>query len=141
MGRTYPSEIKRILTAPGGDVGRECRRVAILIADEASRQADATFGKHPGDQPRTGRLAKSYRVTVIPGTNTFQVTNPRKYAAAMEKGARPHDIRARRVTNLKFKGRDGRWRSVKLVRHPGSIGRNTLLTATRLVMRRRYGVG
>lgn len=141
MGRTYPNEIKRILEAPGGDVGKECRRVALLIAEEAKRQAEATYGKHPGDRPRTGALAKAYRVTVIPGTNQFQVTNPKKYAAAMEKGARRHDIRARRVSNLRFKGRDGRWRTVKLVRHRGSAARNTLLTSARLVMRRRYGVG
>ncbi len=141
MGRTYPSEIKRILTFPGGDVGKECRTVALLIAEEARRQAEATFGRHPGDKVRTGLLAKSYQVKVVPGTNRFIVINPKKYAAAMEKGAKPHNIQARRVSHLKFQGRDGRWRNVKLVRHPGSIGRRTLETAMRLVVRRRYGVG
>lgn len=141
MGRTYPNEIKRILTAPGGDIGKECRRVALDIAEEAKRGALATFGKHPGDKPRTGDLARSYRVRVIPGTNKFTVTNVKKYAAAMEKGAAAHDIKARRTTYLQFRGRDGRWRKIKMVRHPGSVGRRTLLTAMRIVMRRRYGVG
>lgn len=142
MGKTYPSEIDRILSAPGGDVGRECRALALDIAGEAKRQAQATFGKHPGDQPRTGNLAKSYQVIVVPGTNHFIVRNPKKYAAAMEGGANPHDIRARsRTSYLQFKGRDGRWRRVKMVRHPGSVGRHTLETSTRIVMRRRYGVG
>lgn len=140
MGRTYPSEIKRILTAPGGDVGREIRRTALDIAAEAKRGAIATYGRHPGDKARTGNLAKSYQVKVIPGTNTFTVTNPKKYAAAMEKGAKPHLIKAR-TSYLQFRGRDGRWRKIKMVRHPGSVGRRTLVIAMRVVMRRRYGVG
>lgn len=141
MGRTYPNEIKRILSLPGGDVGKEVRRVALDIAEEAKRSAIATFGRHPGDKSRTGNLAKAYQVKVIPGTNKFTVTNPKKYAAAMEKGALPHIIKARRVSYLQFRGRDGRWRQLKMVRHPGSVGRHTLVTAMRVVMRRRYGVG
>lgn len=140
MGKTFPNEIQRILFFPGGDVGREVRACALDIADEARRQAVAVFGRHPGDAPRTGRLASGYRVQVIPGTNTFTVTNPRKYAAAMELGAAPHIIRAR-TTYLHFRGRDGQVRRVKMVRHPGSVGRQTLSTSMRIVMRRRYGVG
>lgn len=139
MGRTYPSEIKRILNMPGGDVGREVRRCALEIAAEAKRTAEAQYGKHPGDKQRTGAMAKAYRVEVIPGTNHFQVRNPKKYAAAMELGARPHVIRAK-TTYLQFRGRDGRWRRVKMVRHPGSVARHTLLNSSRVVMRRRYGV-
>jgi len=139
MGRTYPNEINRILNMPGGDVGREIRRHALAIAAEAKRSAEVTFGKHPGDAPRTGKLAAGYQVKVIPGTNKFIVRNTKKYAAAMERGARPHEIRARRSTSLRFRGRDGRWRNVKVVRHPGSIGRHTLLTAGRVITRRRYG--
>jgi hypothetical protein len=140
MGRTYPSEIKRILTAPGGDVGRECRSVALEIAVEAKRQALNVFGKHPGDRPRTGALANAYQVKVIPGSNTFVVINPKKYAAAMEKGAARHIIKPRKVNYLQFRGRDGRWNKVKLVRHPGSAARNTLLNSAKAVMQRRYGV-
>lgn len=140
MGKTYPNEIRRILFFPGGDVGREVRKCALDIAEEAKRQAIVTFGHHPGDKPRTGRLANAYRVKVIPGTNTFTVTNPKKYAAAMEKGARPHPIHAR-TTYLRFTDRQGRSRRVKMVRHPGSVGRQTLAASMRIVMRRRYGVG
>lgn len=140
MGRTYPNEISRVLYYPGGDVGKECRAVALAIANEASKQAELTFGRHPGDQPRTGRLAKSYKVVVVGHSNTFRVFNDRKYAAAMEKGARPHDIKAKKTT-LQFRDRNGRWRNVLIVKHPGSQAHNTLLNATRVVMRRRYGVG
>lgn len=127
---------------PGGDVGRECRKVALEIAEQASTDAEKTYGKHPGDRARTGKLARSYRVTVIPGTNKFEVTNNTAYAAAMEKGARAHIIKARKPNgSLQFRGRDGRWRKVSYVNHPGSLPRNTLRNAGRIVMRRRYGVG
>lgn len=140
MGKTYPNEIYRILHDPGGDVGKEARACALDIAYEAKRQAIATYGKHPGDQPRTGDMANAYRVEVIPGTNHFVVINPKKYAAAMELGARPHVIKARKKT-LQFRGRDGRWRRVTYVNHPGSVARGTLQASARIVMRRRYGVG
>lgn len=140
-GRTYPNEIRRILNLPGGDVGRECRKVALEIAAEAKRSARVTYGRHPGDRPRTGILANSYQVKVLPGTNKFEVINPKKYAAAMEKGARPHQIKARRKTHLQFRDRNGVWRKVTAVSHPGSLPRNTLRNAMRVVMRRRYGVG
>ena len=141
MGRTYPNEIKRVLYFPGGDVGREIRACALEIATEAGRTAQYQYGRTPGDRQRTGNLARSYRVEVIPGTNTFVVKNKLKYAAAMERGAKAHDIRARRVSYLQFRDRRGVWRTVKLVRHPGSAPRKTLETATRVVVRRRYGVG
>lgn len=141
MGRTYPNEIQRVLYAPGGDVGRELRRVALEIAAEAKSGAHRLLGKHPGDQPRTGDLARSYRVEVVPGSNTFVVRNPRKYAAAIEFGAKKHDIRPRRVKYLRFRDRTGTWRKVKLVKHPGNAPYRILDTARRTVMRRRYGVG
>lgn len=139
MGKTYPNEIQRILFSPGGDVGREVRACALDIAEEAKRQAGVVFGRHPMDKPRTGLLANSYQVKVIPGTNSFIVINPLKYAAAMELGALPHRIVGRHHI-LQFRGRDGRFRRIKYVNHPGSVGRHTLLLATKLVMRRRYGV-
>lgn len=140
MGKTYPSEIHRILHLPGGDVGKEARRLALEIAAEAKRSAIATFGKHPMDQPRTGKLANSYQVRVVPGTNQFMVVNPKKYAAAMELGAQAHRIYARkRTTTLQFRDRTGRWRRVSFVNHPGSVGRHTLRTAMRVAAVRRYG--
>lgn len=140
MGRTYPSEIQRILYLPGGDVGKAVRKCALLIAAEARLTAERQYGKHPGDKPRTGALSQAYRVEVVPGTNQFRVRNPKKYAAAMELGAKPHIIAARKVDYLQFQDRSGRSRRVKLVRHPGSVARNTLLISARVVMRRHYGV-
>lgn len=140
MGKTYPNEIKRVLYLPGGPVGKECRKVSLEIAEESKRTAESTLGKNPADRPRTGQMARAYKVVVVPGTNTFIVVNPKKYAAAIELGARPHEIHAR-VSVLEFRGRDGRWRRVKMVRHPGSAAHNILLNSARAVMKRRYGVG
>lgn len=141
MGRVYPNEIQRVLYSPGGDVGREIRSVALDIAAEAKTIATDTLGHNPADRPRTGALARSYQVKVVPGSNTFTVTNPRKYAAAIERGAVAHIIQARRVRYLRFKDRNGSWRKVKLVRHPGNAPYRILDQARRSVMRRRYGVG
>jgi len=138
-GFTYPNEIDRIINKPGGDVGRKIRAIALEIADEASRVTSATLGRVPGDAPRTGMLAKSYAVTVIPGTNTFLVRNTRKYSAAMEFGAQKHEIRARRTTYLQFYGRDGRLHRVKIVKHPGSVAHNILRDAGVTVLTRRLG--
>lgn len=140
MGRTYPNEINRVLNSPGGDVGRSIRLLAMEIAAEAAHQADLTYGKHPGDKPRTGKLAKSYQVRVVPGTNQFIVRNTRKYASAMEFGAREHEIKARKKTVLlQFRDRNGVWRRVKAVQHPGSVGRHTLYLAGVVVVKRRLG--
>lgn len=138
-GRVYPNEINRILYKPGGDVGKAVRRVALDIAAEAKRTALVVYGRHPSDAPRTGKLARSYRVEVIPGTNKFIVRNPVKYAAAMEFGAKPHEIRPRKKTYLRFIDRQGRARRAVIVHHPGSAARNTLATAARVVMARRFG--
>ena len=59
MGKTYPNEIDRILRMPGGDVGKAARRLALEISEEARRNAELTYGKHPMDKPRTGQMAKS----------------------------------------------------------------------------------
>lgn len=123
-GRIYPNEIRRIFTLPGGDVGRACRKVALDIAEESQRIAIIELGNNPGDRPRTGAYARGFTVTVdrAPNTFVFKVGNSRSYAAHLEYGTKPHIIKARRVQNLQFRGRDGRWRKVKVVSHPGHKG-------------------
>jgi len=109
------------------------------IAEEAKRLAQAELGKHPGDRPRTGKMALSYRVMVIPGTNQFRVDNRQEYAAAIELGAQPHEIRARRVEYLQFRGRDGRMRRVKMVHHPGNKENLLMSRAADTAVQRRIG--
>lgn len=140
MGRTYPNEINRLLFMPGGPVGKLCRSIALDIASESERNAIQLLGQNPGDQPRTGAFARSFRVQVIPGSNTFTVSNPKKYALALERGARAHDIKARRTEVLQFRGRDGVWRRVKVVKHPGLRNPFHILERSMTaVMLRRFG--
>lgn len=136
-GRTYPNEINRILHLPGGDVGKFTRKIALEIAEESKRNAVARLGQHAGDRIRTGKLANSYTVKVVPSTNTFRVGNSVKYAAAIELGARAHTIRARRTTYLQFTDRQGRHRRVKMVNHPGNAAFKMMTDAVDTVMQRR----
>ena len=136
-GRIYPNEIKRIFTMPGGDVGRACRKGAMDTAAEARRIAIAELGNNPGDRPRTGQYADGFKVTVSRKRNTFAfiVSNKKNYAAHLEYGTRPHIIRARRVQNLQFRARDGRWVKVKVVSHPGTKAYRILQRAASTAMK------
>lgn len=138
VGRTFPNEIDRMFTAPGGTLGREARRIALEIAQTASED-QARRPRHPGDKPRTGRLERGYEVRVAGRSTIFSVINRVPYAAANELGAVPHRISARRISYLKFKGRDGRWRQVKMVKHPGNPAYRVLETAAIKVVTRNYG--
>lgn len=105
--RFYPKEIDRLLYQPGGPVGTYIRKLAKEVAAEAATLARKELGKHPDDQPRTGRYAGNFKVEVeypIPrsqGGFRFKVVNrtrgqnPRRtqsYAAVIERGARAHTI-------------------------------------------------
>lgn len=119
----YPNEINRILRMPGGPIGKSVRKLSLDIAAEGERLARAELGnKSPHDKQRSGRYARSFRVTVK--TNTvqgfeFEVANTAAYAGVLEEGSRPHQIKARRAKYLRFKDRQGIWRRVKAVSHPG----------------------
>lgn len=140
MGRTYPSEIDRILYKPGGDVGKYLRAIALEIADEGKSIAKFELGIHPGDKPRTKQLENAFEVKVRPGTNTFRVSNRKKYFDPLEFGVPdPHEIKARRVDYLQFRGRDGRVRRVKVVIHPGNRAYRIMGRSADKVMVRRFG--
>lgn len=139
VGRVYPNEIDRIFNAPGGVIGRESRATALQTARNAELLTRQKLGKNAGDRPRTGRLARSYEVKVLGRSTEFYVLNRTPYSAPMEKGARPHAIRAKKVSHLRFRGRDGRWRTVKMVRHPGNAAYRMLETGAIIAVRQRYG--
>lgn len=70
---------------------------------------------------RTGRMANSLRMTMR-ATRTAvigTITASPKYTHFVERGTRPHVIRARRKRALKFHGRNGLV-IVKSVKHPGT---------------------
>lgn len=139
IGRVFPNEVDRIINYPGGPVGKEARALALQIARNASTLANIRLGRHPGDKPRTKKYERGFKVKVVGRTTEFEVTNSVPYANVIESGARPHDIRARRVSNLQFRDRSGRWRKVKVVRHPGSPAFKILETAAFVAVRQRYG--
>lgn len=140
--RVYPTEIQRIFSKPGGPIGKQIRSVCLDIANEAQKLTIADTGKHPGDRARTGAMARSWYVKVdesSPGL-AFIVGNSRKYARYVDEGTGgPYAINARRRKFLQFRGRDGRWRRVKVVMHPG-IKRpyHILRRATKTTLVRRF---
>jgi hypothetical protein len=138
MGFIYPSELNRVLRSPGGTVGKVVRRVSLDVAAEAKSIAQAELGIHPGDRPRTGQYADGFKVLVVTTPNGFYytVSNKKKYAIILEKGSRAHIIRARKERTLQFRGRDGRFRQVKIVQHPGTKAYRILQRAGEIVGRR-----
>lgn len=128
----YPTEITRILKAPGGPVGVEIRRFALTAAAIAEQSARRELGnRHPSDAPRSGRYARSFEVKVenYPADSIgfqYVIRNRAKYSEVLEYGSRPHRIYAkgafqRKNTKfLRFRSRtDGQWRMVRYVNHPG----------------------
>lgn len=87
---------------------------------------------HPEFKPRTGALqaATSFRVVRTAGGKLLKIRNDAKYAAAIDTGAKPHPIVARRAPCLVFRGRDGKLVFTKRVNHPGNRPYKFLYFAT-----------
>jgi hypothetical protein len=108
--RLYPNELNRLLYMPGGPVGVGVRKLAVKVAAEAAKTARAELGNNPEYAARTGRYAGGFQVEVeyplatAKGGFRFKVVNrttgqtPRRsqsYASVIERGAKPHVIKAR----------------------------------------------
>lgn len=137
----YPAEIDRILRMPGGPVGVSVRRLSLNIAKEAETIARRELGnRHPSDAKRTGNYARRFRVEVTRAAGGFEfiISNNAKYAAVLEEGSRPHEIRAKRAKYLRFRSRrTGQMVTVKVVNHPGQKkGYFILKRATEIAVRR-----
>jgi hypothetical protein len=73
--------------------------------------------------PRTGELQRATKATVLTrrGGHIVRLSNRKAYAAAIDKGARPHTIAARRAPYLRFYwAKRGVWVTTKKVNHPGN---------------------
>lgn len=137
----YPAEIDRILRMPGGPVGVSIRRLSLDIAKEAENIARRELGnRHPSDAKRTGNYARRFRVEVarVAGGFEFVISNNAKYAAVLEEGSRPHEIRAKKAKYLRFRSRrTGQMVTVKVVNHPGQKkGYFILRRATEIAVRK-----
>lgn len=113
------------------------RRLGAGLREEAQEAADTgerLAKTRTRFTPRSGSsgLAQATKFRVIRKGRRLIVRgqNPKPYAAAIDKGARPHVIRAKGGGMLTFKGRDGRWVSKKQIQHPGNRPYRFLHSAT-----------
>jgi len=140
----YPTELDRVLKAPGGPVGRYVNLLSREIAAEAQVLALARLSR------RTGRYARGFSVKVERGaagegfkfliSNSVVGRNPRRltsYAAVIEKGSKPHVIRPRKPDGFLVFTINGKKIVTKQVKHPGTSAQHILRDAERLVRRRR----
>lgn len=108
-------------------------RCVEVATEEAGRDAMDHAREHTGYRNRTGTLteANSYKVYKYKGKSRVRIFNKQPYAAAIDKGAAPHEIKARRKPYLVFYwAKMSRWVRVKSVRHPGNKPYKFLSNAT-----------
>jgi hypothetical protein len=98
------------------------------IARAAARREVQT---NPGFTPRSGDLQRATKTRLIRtrGGKVVRVSNAETYAAAIDKGAKPHTITARSKPYLHFRGSRG-WVRVRSVNHPGNRPYHFLSRAT-----------
>lgn len=110
-------------------------------AEFAAEHARQHVQQYPGFRPRTGRLQQSTKVQFARTASgrIVRMTNARKYAGAIEYGARAHTIAARRRRALRFRGRDGTIIFRRVVHHPGNrpfkFGWRAMYAAYRVMQR------
>lgn len=99
----------------------ETSRAIKLALEEGGENAKATVMRHPVFTPRTGELqrATTTRIVMNKRRKVLKVQNRKKYAAAIDKGSKPHLIVARNAPYLVFQV-NGHWVRKKSVWHPGT---------------------
>lgn len=89
----------------------------------AARFIEGHVMRDPGFTPRTGALQKATKARYVRTSRggVVRAENRKPYAAAIDKGAKPHVITARRQPYLTFFwAREGRWVRTRSVNHPGN---------------------
>lgn len=112
----------------------ETQRAEREALEFAGRFAVDHVQRYPEFRPRTGALQRATKFKVVRG-KTLRIYNDKKYAAAIDRGARPHIIRPRRSSVLRFRGRDGRIVFARRVNHPGNRPYRFLYRATNAAFR------
>lgn len=135
-----PEAIARLRENPSDLVGRHFAQLGRTLTLECRAEADRKL------QRGSGKYASGFRSTVDTGPRgvRLRVTNDRKtadgrdLAAILEKGSRPHIIRARKAAVLVFD-----WPKAGLfpaafpsVNHPGTRAYRIMETALKRVVRR-----
>jgi hypothetical protein len=110
------------------------------MENQVFREAGEAAIKHVKDsrrpRKRTGKLSTSTSYKLVRGRNRkiLKIRNKAKYAAAQERGAGPHVIRARRRKSLRFNVSGG-VKFARYVRHPGNPPTRFLWRATHAAFR------
>lgn len=90
----------------------------------AGQYAQGWVMKHPFFKPGPNQAlqrATKFRVAMGMGGGKMSLTNAKEYAAAIDKGARPHFIWGRWSPVLRFYwAKLGRWMVLRYVNHPGN---------------------
>lgn len=97
-------------------------KAALDAEAEAAGKIGADHPRHAATfKRRTGALQDStaYRIVRIAGGRLVRLQNPKKYAAAIDSGAKPHPIEARRASMLRFVV-NGQTLFRRRVKHPGN---------------------
>jgi len=113
------------------------QRMIVEAADRAGDHAEEHVQRYATFKRRTGKLqdATRHRVVRTRGGHLLRIQNPAKYAAAIDSGARPHRIVARRAKALRFIGRAGGIVFRQAINHPGNKPYKFLYRATNAAYR------
>lgn len=104
---------RRLLSQHDAILSQEMKRAAEVGVVEVRR--------NPGFKPRTGTLQRATKGKVVRTKRggIVRLQNAKRYAAPIDKGSRPHVIRARRGRALRFVS-GGKLIFRRSVRHPGN---------------------
>lgn len=92
------------------------------VLRDAESIAYANVWERPGFTPRTHALQEATKSAILKTGRgkMLRMWNRKPYALAIDQGAHPHFIFARRKKFLRFRGRNGKWVTKGGVRHPGN---------------------
>lgn len=98
----------------------------------AGRFAQDHVRKYPGFKPQSGALQSATKTRIVrtSGGKLVRISNAKKYASAIDGGARPHVIVPKRGKFLRFRGRGGNMVFARRVNHPGNRPYKFLYRAT-----------
>lgn len=100
----------------------ETNRAITQALEFGGDHAKSHVDQYPQFTPRTGKLQAATRTRVVrtSGGKLLKITNNKPYAAAIDKGAKPHPISPKSGGYLHFRGRRGWVRTRKTINHPGN---------------------
>lgn len=101
----------------------ECERMLQDASELAGKHSVDHVQKYPKFTPQTGKLQRGQKFMVrrTKGGRLLYIRNDVGYANPIDKGSRPHVIRARRAENLAFYWKkQRRWFVGPSVNHPGN---------------------